>query len=24
VIRHIERGEVMDANVIRDGIAKAR
>jgi hypothetical protein len=24
VIRHVERGEVMDANVIRDGIAKAR
>ncbi len=24
VIRQIERGEVMDANVIRDGIAKAR
>jgi hypothetical protein len=24
VIRHVERGEVMDASVIRDGIAKAR
>ena len=24
VIRHVERGEVMDQSVIRDGIAKAR